>query len=108
MAIAMACVALAAATLVFIFFLEPERGQPAAHRTRLDQLLERRDVIYENLRDLKFEHRSGKFSEADFEEMKRSMETEAAVVLAEIEKVTGGTPSPAARQAEYREKKGGG
>lgn len=106
MAIAMACIALAAATLVFIFFLEPERGREVAYRTRLDQLLERRDMIYENLRDLKFEHRSGKFSEADFEEMKRSMETEAAVVLAEIEKVTGGTPSPAARQAEYRERKG--
>lgn len=106
MAIAMACIALAAATLVFIFFLEPQRGREVAYRTRLDQLLERRDVIYENLRDLKFEYRSGKFSEADFEEMKRSMETEAAVVLAEIEKVTGGTPSPAARQAEHRERKG--
>lgn len=106
MAIALACIALAAATLVFVFFLEPERGREVAYRTRLDQLLERRDMIYENLRDLKFEHRSGKFSEADFEEMKRSMETEAAVVLAEIEKVTGGTPSPAARQAEFRERKG--
>ncbi len=106
MAIALACAALAAATLVFIFFLEPERGGEAAFRTRLDQLLERRDTVYENLRDLKFEHRSGKFSDADYEEMKRAMETEAAMVLAEIEKATGGSPSPAARQASLSEKKG--
>jgi len=105
MAIAMACIALAAATAVFVFFLEPESGASVAHRTRLDQLIERRETIYENLRDLKFEHRSGKFTEADFEEMKRAMETEAALVLAEIEKVTGGIASPAARSAAYEKKR---
>lgn len=105
MSIALACIALAAATLVFIFFLEPERGEEVAHRTKLDQLLERREAIYENLRDLKFEHRAGKFSEADYEEMKRTMENEAALVLAEIESVTGGAASPAARQAAYEARK---
>jgi len=39
----------------------------APHRTKLDQLLERRDAIYDNLRDLRFEYRSGKYSEGDFE-----------------------------------------
>ena len=105
MAIALACIALAAATAVFIFFLEPERGESVAHRTHLDQLIERREMIYENLRDLKFEHRAGKFSEADYEEMKRAMETEAALVLAEMEKVTGGKASPAARSAGLEERK---
>ncbi len=97
MAIALACIALAAATVVFVFFLDPEPEEAVAHRTRLDQLIERREVIYENLRDLKFEHRSGKFSEADFEEMKRAMETEAAVVLAEMDQLTGNA-SPQARR----------
>ncbi len=101
MAIALACVALAAATAVFVFLVERDPGAGVPLRTRLDQLMERRDAIYENLRDLKFEHRAGKFSEADFEEMKNSMETEAAVVLAEMEALTGGTPSPAARQAAH-------
>ncbi len=105
MSIALACIALAAATLVFIFFLEPERGEEVAHRTKLDQLLERREAIYENLRDLKFEHRAGKFSEADYLEMKRAMENEAALVLAEIESVTGGAASPAARLAAYEARK---
>lgn len=99
MAIALACVALAAATMVFVFLIEPDPADSAPHRSRLDQLLERRDTIYDNLRDLKFEFRAGKYSEADYEEMKKTMETEAALVLAEMETVTGGVPSPAARQA---------
>jgi hypothetical protein len=99
MVIALACVALAAATLLFVFYIQPDASDSAPHRTRLDQLLERRDAIYENLRDLRFEHRAGKFSEKDFEEMKRGLETEAARVLAQMDELTGGTPTPATRQA---------
>ena len=105
MSIALACVALAAATLVFIFFIDRDPADSAPHRSRLDQLLERRDTIYENLRDLKFEHRAGKFSEGDFEEMKRSLEMEAAIVLAEIERVTGGVRTAGARPAGTQERR---
>ncbi|HTG28978.1 MAG TPA: hypothetical protein VK818_12235 [Methylomirabilota bacterium] len=83
-----ACLALAAATLIFIFYIQPDASDLAPHRTKLDQLLERRDSIYDNLRDLRFEFRSGKYSEADFEAMKVSLENEAALVLAEIDQVT--------------------
>jgi hypothetical protein len=83
-----ACLALAAATLIFIFYIQPDASDLAPHRTKLDQLLERRDGIYDNLRDLRFEFRSGKYSEADFEAMKVSLENEAALVLAEIDQVT--------------------
>lgn len=107
MAIALACVALAAATLVFIFLLDPGRGEELVHRTKLDQLLERRDMIYENLRDLKFEHRTGKFSETDFEEMKRAMETEAAVALSEIDKLTGTATPQSRRRAHSTESQAG-
>lgn len=84
-----ACLALTAATLIFIFFIEPDAADSAPHRSHLDQLLERRDIIYDNLRDLKFEHRTGKFAEQDYEQMKHTLEAEAALVLAEIETVTG-------------------
>jgi hypothetical protein len=84
-----ACVALTAAVLIFVFLIEPDPADSAPHRSHLDQLLERRDTIYDNLRDLKFEYRTGKFAEQDFEEMKQTLETEAALVLAEIEAVTG-------------------
>jgi hypothetical protein len=83
-----ACLALAAATLLFIFYIRPDASDLAPHRSRLDQLLERRDTIYDNLRDLKFEYRSGKYSEGDFEAMKNGLENEAALVLAEIDQVT--------------------
>ena len=83
-----ACLALAIATIVFIFYIQPDASDLAPRRSKLDQLLERRDTIYDNLRDLRFEFRSGKYSEADYEAMKSSLENEAAVVLAEIEQVT--------------------
>ncbi len=97
--IALACVLLAAATLLFVFYIDPDPSDSAPHRSRLDQLMERRDVIYENLRDLRFEHRAGKFSEKDYEEMKRALEIEAARVLSQMDQLTGGAPTPATRQA---------
>ena len=83
-----ACVALAAATGLFIFYIRPDASDLAPHRSKLDQLLERRDTIYDNLRDLRFEYRAGKYSESDYETMKNSMEMEAALVLAEIDQAT--------------------
>jgi hypothetical protein len=83
-----ACLALAVATLLFIFYIQPDASDLAPHRSKLDQLLERRDTIYDNLRDLRFEYRSGKYSEADYETMKTALETEAALALAEIDQAT--------------------
>ncbi len=83
-----ACLALAVAVGLFIFYIQPDASDLAPHRTMLDQLLERRDTIYDNLRDLRFEYRSGKYSEGDFEAMKTALENEAALVLAEIDQVT--------------------
>src|SRR5262250_2794944 len=83
-----ACLALAIATLLFIFYIQPDASDLAPHRTKLDQLLERRDTIYDNLRDLRFEYRSGKYSDGDFEAMKTALEKEAALVLSEIDQVT--------------------
>ena len=97
--IAVACAALTIATIWFIFHVRLDASDLAPHRTMLDQLMERRDAIYENLRDLRFEFRAGKFSEADYEETKQSLELEAARVLADMDRLTGGTPTPATVQA---------
>jgi hypothetical protein len=83
-----ACLALALATGLFIFYIQPDASDLAPRRSKLDQLLERRDTLYDNLRDLRFEFRSGKYAENDFEAMKISLENEAAQVLAEIDLVT--------------------
>ena len=84
-----ACVALTLAAVIFVFWIEPDPGDSAPRRSQLDQLLERRDSIYDNLRDLKFENRAGKYAEQDYEQMKDALENEAAQVLMEIERVTG-------------------
>jgi cell division protein FtsW (lipid II flippase) len=97
-----ACLGLAAAVFLFIFYIQPDASDLAPHRTKLDQLLERRDTIYDNLRDLKFEYRAGKYSDGDYETMKVTLENEAALVLAQIEQVTESQirrPRPAARPA---------
>ncbi|MGH9743673.1 MAG: hypothetical protein ACRD51_15115 [Candidatus Acidiferrum sp.] len=83
-----ACFALALATALFIFYIQPDASDLAPHRSKLDQLLERRDTLYDNLRDLRFEFRSGKYAENDYQAMRLSLENEAAQVLAEIDQTT--------------------
>ncbi len=54
-------------------------------KTRLDYLLERKEQLYENLRDLNFEYRAGKYPEEDFVAQRALLEDETAQLLAEIE-----------------------
>ncbi len=79
--------ALAVGTPIYLFY--PARIEPSEVKTRLAYLRERKDVVYENLRDLNFEYRAGKFSEADYESLKNNMEDEAAALLAEIAQLEG-------------------
>jgi hypothetical protein len=77
------CLAVTVATLVYVFYL-PGTLQLGAEKTQLEYLRERKEVIYENLRDLNFEFKSGKFPEADYQSMKNSLEEEAAALLSQI------------------------
>jgi hypothetical protein len=99
------CAALLLGLLAFVFLIRVDPSDLAPHRSRLDQLLERRETIYENLRDLRFEHRAGKFSEADYEDTRQALEEEAARVLAEIETLTGSAPSVKTRRVRASETK---
>jgi hypothetical protein len=80
---------LAAAVLtlgIMAYIFWPERNPfIQADKNRLDYLRERKDVIYENLRDLNFEYQAGKYPEADYAEQRVSLEKEAANVIAEME-----------------------
>jgi hypothetical protein len=69
--------------LVYIFYL-PGKLYVGPEKTRLVYLRERKEVVYENLRDLNFEYKAGKFPDSDYRAMKVSLEEEAAAVLAEI------------------------
>ena len=71
---------------LFIYTFWPENVFASQReKTRLDFLLERKEQLYENLRDLNFEHKAGKYPEEDFEVQRALLENEAAVLLAEIE-----------------------
>jgi hypothetical protein len=66
-------------------FLPAKDPQPFTRKSRLDFLEERRDALYENLRDLNFEYRAGKYPEQDYRNQRDTMEAEAALLLNEIE-----------------------
>jgi hypothetical protein len=71
---------------VFLFMFWPERNPFfQADKTRVDYLRERKDAIYENLRDLNFEYLAGKYPEQDYAEQRAGLEDEAARVIAEMD-----------------------
>jgi hypothetical protein len=71
---------------LFVYIFWPERNPfVQADKTRVDYLRERKDAIYENLRDLNFEYQAGKYPEADYNEQRKSLEDEAAAAIAEME-----------------------
>ncbi|HTF70187.1 MAG TPA: hypothetical protein VK638_46675 [Edaphobacter sp.] len=74
------------ALVLFAFIFWPEKNPFfQADKTRVDYLLERKDVIYENLRDLNFEYMAGKYPEQDYAEQRTALEDEAAQVIAEMD-----------------------
>jgi hypothetical protein len=76
------------ACAAFIFWPQARATAPI-EKTRLDYLRERKDVIYDNLRDLNFEFRAGKYPEDDYARQRDSLESEAATVLREMQTLGG-------------------
>lgn len=85
----MGLAAAAVLTLVLLIFMFwPERNPLRPEdKTRLEYLRERKEVIYENLRDLNFEYLAGKYPEQDYAEQRTSLENEAANVIAEMDAI---------------------
>ena len=81
--IAVACALITAGALFYIFYM-PGELQSGPENTRLSYLQERKDAVYENLRDLNFEYKAGKVPDVDYQSMKASLEDEAAALLAEM------------------------
>ena len=92
----LACAVITIAVLVYIFYL-PGTLYMGPEKTRVIYLRERKEAIYENLRDLNFEFKAGKFPDSDYQTMKTSLEEEAAAVLAEIAGLEEGAQSSSLR-----------
>jgi len=84
--IAITCV-IAVAVIAFVLGVRrkdlpvPEPESPFQH------LDERKAAIYENLRDLQFEYRLGKLSDDDYQNTKKDLQKELALVLSEVDKL---------------------
>ena len=72
---------------LFIYIFSSVTAETAEEKTRAAYLRERKDAVYENLRDLNFEYKAGKLSDADYENLRTSLESEAASILAEIDRL---------------------
>ena len=83
---AIACALLLLGVVVYVFWLHDD-AEPGEVKTRLAYLKERKEVVYENLRDLNFEFKAGKLPDPDYASLRDSMEQEAATILAEMEKL---------------------
>lgn len=72
---------------------EPLPVSPVQH------LEDRKQAIYENLRDLQFEYRIGKLSDGDYQETKQALQKELAAVLADMEEALKKSGLPSTRIA---------
>ena len=72
------------ALLTYTFW--PEKASASQkQKTRLDYLLERKDQLDENLRDLNFEYTAGKYPDEDFNVQRAQLEGQVAQLLTEIQ-----------------------
>src|SRR6201981_1327795 len=95
MMLVFACCALVTiAALIYIFYI-PGPVYLGPEKTRASYLRERKDAVYENLRDLNFEYKAGKIPDADYQSLKATLQDEAATLMAEIAQLeSGALPAP--------------
>jgi hypothetical protein len=84
--IALTCL-IAIAVLAFVLMVRPQDLADVEPPSPFRHLDERKASIYENLRDLQFEYRVGKLSDADYQHTKQDLQKELAAVMAEVDKL---------------------
>ncbi len=92
---------MAIAVIAFILSVRPKDLPAPEPESPFRHLDERKAAIYENLRDLQFEYRVGKLSDADYQATKKDLQKELAAVLAETDRLQGsgaGGRAPGASQ----------
>ncbi len=91
-ALIIVCTLLTAGTLFLIFrplllggsllFADYEGGPSS-----LKRLMRRKEVVYENIKDLDFEYKMGKLADDDYQRLRADYEREAYAVMREIETI---------------------
>ncbi len=82
----------AVTVLAAIYVLMPLFSEPGGNlevellaETEMDRLLNRKAIIYSNLKDLNFEYKMGRLGEADFHRLESGFKTEAAGILQKLD-----------------------
>jgi rRNA maturation endonuclease Nob1 len=78
---------IAALAIAFLLFIRPKDLPKPAPVSPFQHLDERKAAIYESLRDLQFEYRLNKLSDADYQATKLELQKELAHVLAEADRI---------------------
>jgi NADH pyrophosphatase NudC (nudix superfamily) len=78
---------IAIAVIAFVLTVRPQDLPDVEPPSPFRHLDERKAAIYENLRDLQFEYRVGKLSDADYQHTKQDLQKELAAVMAEVDKL---------------------
>ncbi len=80
------------ATLAVIYVLMPLFKEPKGNlevellaETELDRLLNRKAVVYSNLKDLEFEYKMGRLGDSDFRRLEAGFKSEAAEILHKLD-----------------------
>lgn len=89
-------IVVALAALVFSLLVRRVDLPETAPAAPFDPLQEKKEAIYENLRDLHFEFRVGKLTEDDYQQAKAELQKELAAVT---QAAAGATAAPAKVQA---------
>ena len=78
------------AVLAFIYVAEPLRKPPTTLRADEDDelvdLIQRKDVVLRNIKEVEFDYHTGKLSEADYEAYDQRMRQQAIGLIRQIEK----------------------
>lgn len=78
-------IVLALGALFFTLFIREKDIPEAVPVSPIQHLEDRKQAIYDNLRDLQFEYRLGKLSDEDYQQTKQALQKELAGVLGEME-----------------------
>jgi hypothetical protein len=78
-------IALTLVALLYPLFIRPKDVPEPLPVSPIQHLEDRKQAIYDNLRDLQFEYRLGKLSDEDYQRTKQALQKELAGVLAETE-----------------------
>jgi len=68
--------------------------------TALHHLLSRKDSIYTAIKDLEFDHKTGKLSDEDYAELREKFEQQAAAILKEIDDLQSGKRAASSKKSK--------